>query len=292
MISFRYHVTSLVAVLLALAAGVALGGGPLSEVGRDDTAPAATQDTGVTERASAFADAIAGQGAARMYGDGLKDAAVAIVSFPGASDATRNALTEQVQAAGGQVSATYAVQPALVDTTEKTLVDTLGSQLMTQLPDGSVSADASTYERVGELLGVAVATTEPTGSKPLGDQSATILSSLEGADLLTATGKATGRASYVVLLLGEESDAEADPIFTGLTSGLTSHAAGVVVAADDPDGRLGRLRSDPVAAEVATVDGTARLAGQVTVVLALTEWPTSRGGSFGESGTDGAVGLG
>lgn len=292
MISFRYHITSLVAVLLALAAGVALGGGPLSEVGRDDPAPAAAQDTGAAQRASAFADAFAGQGAARLYGDGLADTAVAIVSFPGASDATRNALTEQVRAAGGQVSATYAVQPALVETGEKTLVDTLGSQLMTQLPDGSVSADASTYERVGELLGVAVATTEPTGSKPLGDQSATIVSSLEGADLLSATGKPTGRASYVVLLLGEESDAAADPIFTGLMSGLSTRAVGVVVAGDDPDGRLGRLRSDPVAAQVATVDGTSGLAGQVTTILALTEWPGSRGGSFGESGTDGAVGLG
>ena len=39
MTSFRYHVVSLLAVLLALAAGVALGGGPLSEVGRAPTAP-------------------------------------------------------------------------------------------------------------------------------------------------------------------------------------------------------------------------------------------------------------
>ena len=33
MISFRYHLASLVAVLLALAAGVALGAGPLREDG-------------------------------------------------------------------------------------------------------------------------------------------------------------------------------------------------------------------------------------------------------------------
>src|SRR3546814_7085149 len=33
-ISFRYHVVTIVAVFLALAVGVALGGGPLSELGR------------------------------------------------------------------------------------------------------------------------------------------------------------------------------------------------------------------------------------------------------------------
>ena len=37
-ISFRHHVVSLVAVFLALAVGIVLGGGPLSEVGRADGA--------------------------------------------------------------------------------------------------------------------------------------------------------------------------------------------------------------------------------------------------------------
>ena len=35
MISYRHHIASLVAVFLALAAGVVLGGGPLSDLGRD-----------------------------------------------------------------------------------------------------------------------------------------------------------------------------------------------------------------------------------------------------------------
>ena len=37
-ISYRHHIVSLVAVFLALAAGVVLGGGPLSDLGRDDRA--------------------------------------------------------------------------------------------------------------------------------------------------------------------------------------------------------------------------------------------------------------
>ena len=271
MISFRYHVTTLVAVLLALAAGVALGGGPLSEVGRPDPTPAAATDSATDDRGSDFADALAGQGAARMYGNRLEDVAVSIVSFPGASDATRSALTEQVQAAGGRVAATYAVQPGLVDTGEKTLVDTLGSQLMTQLPDGTVSADASTYQRIGELIGIATASTEPTGSKSLGDQSGTILSSLAGADLLSSTGKASGRASYVVLLLGEETDAEADPVYTGLVSGLAAHVAGIVVAEQPELVFCGVQSSDQ--ANAATGSALARLVGYACAAVAVaTEW--------------------
>ena len=38
MISYRHHIVSLVAVFLALAVGVVLGGGPLSDLGRDDRA--------------------------------------------------------------------------------------------------------------------------------------------------------------------------------------------------------------------------------------------------------------
>lgn len=293
MISFRYHVVSLVAVLMSLAAGVVLGGGPLSDLGdpETDSATSAATDTTQVRREAAFADALAAQGAARMYADGLEGSGVVLLSLPGASDAVRSAVAEQVQAAGGTVAGTYAVQPALVDTGEKTLVDTLGSQLMTQQAEGVISADASTYSRIGELIGVALTTTNPTGTKPLGDLSTGILSSLDGADLLASTGTSTGRAAFVVLLLGDEPDAEGDAIYSGLLEGLTAHAAGVVVAGGGADGLLERLRSDPVAGQLATVDGVDRTSGQVTAVLALTQWPTSKGGSFGASGADGAVGL-
>lgn len=292
MISFRYHVVSLVAVLLSLAAGVVLGGGPLSELGRTDKAPVrAAADTTAARQSAAFADALATQGSSRMYDDGLEGSSVVLLSMPGASDTTRNAIAEQVQAAGGTVGGTYAVQPTLVNTGEKTLVDTLGSQLMTQLSEGVVSSDADTYTRLGELLGVALTTTNTQGTKPLGDQSTGILSSLDGAGLLSSTGKATGRAAYVVVILGDEPSPEADAIYAGLLGGLASHAAGVVATGVGPDGLLARLRSEPVAAEIATVDGVDHTAGQVTSVLALTEWPSTKGGSFGASGADGAVGL-
>lgn len=293
MISFRYHVVSLVAVLLALAAGVALGGGPLSDLGRQPTATAKpASDAGAIDRERAFADDLATAGATRWYADGLAGASVLIVTFPGASDSTRQAVAAQVSAAGGAVTGTYAVQPTLVDPGEKTLVDTLGSQLMTQLPDAGISPSASTYQRVGELIGAALTSTNAKGNKALNEQSTSIIQSLGSADLLKPTTEATGRATYVIGLLGPSGPADADPIYAGLLSGLAPHAVGVVLAAPDAGGRLSRLRRDPVAEQVATVDGVDRPTGQVTAVLALSQWPTSRGGAFGASGADGAVGLG
>ena len=52
------------------------------------------------------------------------------------------------------------------------------------------------------------------------------------------------------------------------------------------------LRAQPVADKVATVDGADTAVGQVTTVLALARSLKVQGGSFGASGSDGAVPLG
>ena len=92
MISYRHHIVSLVAVFLALAVGVVLGGGPLSDLERDDRAtlsksPAATR----TERTPDFGDQFAAASAARLYAGGLADKRVAVVTMPGAEPDTTTA---------------------------------------------------------------------------------------------------------------------------------------------------------------------------------------------------------
>lgn len=287
MISYRHHIVSLVAVFLALAVGVALGGGPLSELGRDDTPASATtrQDRAETATAS-FAEDFAAAGAARLYDGGLRDHAVSVVTMPGASGEAVSALGAQIEAAGGQVTGTYDVLPTLTDPAEKSLVDTLGSQLMTQLGSGAVSADASTYVRLGELLGLAVA----AGDLPSEDATS-VRQSLAGAELLSSPDGAA-RAPLVLVVLGETTN---PAILSGLVSGLAAKATGVVVAGDAASakgrGDLAQLRSAPAGDEVATVDGTDSTVGQVTAVLALIRSISVQGGSFGASGSDGAVPL-
>ena len=287
MISYRHHIVSLVAVFLALAVGVALGGGPLSELGRDDTPASATtrQDRAETATAS-FAEEFAAAGAARLYGGGLRDHAVSVVTMPGASGDVVSALGAQVEAAGGEVTGTYDVLPALTDPAEKSLVDTLGSQLMTQLGSGAVTADASTYVRLGQLLGLAVA----AGDLPSQDATS-VRQSLAGAELLTSP-EGAARAPLVLVVLGRTTN---PAILSGLVGGLAAKATGVVVAGDATSakgrGDLAQLRSTPAGDEVATVDGTDSTVGQVTAVLALIRSISVQGGSFGASGSDGPVPL-
>jgi hypothetical protein len=296
-ISFRSHVVSLLAVFLALAVGIALGGGPLSEIGRATTT--AETDSATTDQAArdaAFADQVVAGSVRRVYASGLADRSVAVVVLPGAPESVVADVSEQVSAAGGSVAGTYEVQPALLAPGEKALVDTLGSQAMTQLRAAEVDAAAATYERIGQLLGIAVAAgaDETSAVRRRIDQEAdSIRQSLAGAELVQTMGTPAGRASYVVVLLGDDTDRADDPIYAGVIAGLAAQAQAVTVAAsaaDGADGRLARLREEAAVADVATVDGVDSTAGQVTAVLTLTEWPATRGHAYGASGADGAVG--
>jgi hypothetical protein len=170
------------------------------------------------------------------------------------------------------------VREALTDASEKSLVDTLGSQLMKQLGSGAVSPDASTYVRIGQLLGLAVA-----GDDLPSSDAAAIRQSLDGAELM-ASPQGAARAPVVLVVLGQQVD---PAILSGVVEGLADKATGVVVAGSARG--LADLRSEPAASKVATVDGVATALGRVTATLALIRSLTVQGGSFGASGSDGAV---
>ena len=164
MISLRQHVASLVAVFLALAVGIALGGGLLADTDDDPGRPAGlgvaaeTPDPPSDERRRPYADAFAAAGAARLYANGLDRHATAILAMPGADPAEVKALSAQIIAAGGAMTGTFTAGETLVEPGQKNLVETLGSQLMTQLADPRIDPAAATYDRMGQLLALAMAT--------------------------------------------------------------------------------------------------------------------------------------
>ncbi|WP_165355191.1 copper transporter [Nocardioides oleivorans] len=296
MITLRHHLLTIVAVFLALAAGIVLGGGPLSDVGptvasaAKGDAPVATADQEQSDYTDAFLDSLA----APVVGGRLADRSVAVVTLPGADEQLVTALATRIGAAGGTISGRYTVGDDLVDPGQKSLVDTLGSQLLTQQADGAVAPEASTYDRIGQLLGLAVSTKEADGEGATGKTRA-IADAISGAGLLTLPEKADKRAPLVLLVLGTDADDEgSDAILAGLAEGLAAQATGVVVAGTvaDGTGQLGRLRGDPAAAGVASVDGIDTTAGQVATVFTLGRSLTTPGGSFGAAGADGPVPLG
>ena len=295
MISLRHHLLTIVAVFLALAAGIVLGGGPLSDVTqRTSAASAPAAETPADAPGAAYAEGFAAAVAPTLVGGKLEGREVVVLSVPGADEQLVTALADQVSAAGGTVSARVRLTAEMVDPSQKSLVDTLGSQLMTQQGD-AVDADASTYDRMGQLLGLAVATTTPEGEDVTGKARA-ITEAAAGADLVEPLKDVERRAPLVLMVLGTDAeDAGSDAILAGLAAGLGRQAAGVVVAgttADGGTGQLGRFRADPASAELTTVDGIDTAPGRITAVLALARALDTKGGAFGASGADGPVPLG
>ena len=284
------------AIVFAVAAGIALGAGPLSTAQAPLVAPT-EQPQPVEQPAAdpraAYADSFIAAVAGRLYtGDELAGRTVALVRLPGVPDDQVTAIVEQVGLTGAEVVSEYAVGGPLLDPSQRSLVDTLGSQLAEQLGSTTVPADATAYTRIGALLGGVVASHQRKGDDPAADAS-TIEQSLSSADLLKVSRTAERRSPLVLVLLGDEPGETADPAVGGLVAGLAGSARAVVVAGPAPaaseGGVLARLRAEDLAPQVTTVDGIDGPAGRVTVALALTRSFTEPGGHFGAAGADGPV---
>ena len=301
MISLRQHVASLVAVFLALAVGIALGGGPLGgddDDGDDQPTTTTTDKPALApDRQSEFADAFAEEGAVRLYAGGLNGHAAAILAMPGAETAQVKALQAQVLAAGGAITGTFTAGDKLVDVAENSLVDSIGNQLIAQLVDPRLDTTAPTYERMGQLLGIAMATTQ--GSSVRADLAAvSVRESLADAELLTSPADVRNAPLVLIILPPGEDGAEPSlstrTIISGLASGVAHNAAGLVVVGDEDSadhGELAALRETEVTGPISTVDGVETTIGQVTAVLAMQAVFLGTTGSYGASGSDGVVPL-
>jgi hypothetical protein len=310
-ISFRYHIVSILSVFLALAVGVALGGGPLKgevdnslveQVEADRQAKADLRgDIAALRSTNDFSDEFARSVAPALVSGGLRGRPVTVVVLPGAGQDRVASLTELIEQAGGSVGGTVRIGEGMVDATKKQLVDELGSQLLDGTTDVTVADDAGVYERLGALLARAVATDEDRGA-PVDDAASSILAGLSTADLMSPAGDLTRRGSLVLVLSGTETGAVdqqgASSIVTSLVRSMDEATDGVVVAGPTASARDGgvidAVRRDVVAAkEVSTVDVIGRAAGQVVSVMALAEQTEGDAGHYGAiDAADGAMPVG
>lgn len=292
----RRGATALLAVLLALAAGIALGAGPLSAAG----SPADREAAGPTPTASPsastgrnFGDEVLASGASRLYADGLAGEQVILIALPGASADVLAALSAQIEAAGGAVVGTARLADGAVDPGGASLVDSLGSQLAAQVRTVTIDEGASSYPRLGALLGATLAGPVPEKRRERREaDAATILESLSVAGLATVEPSTPSPADLVLVVLGQDAGEDADPLVGGLLDGLASAGAPLVVAGATEAADLARLRAGGEHSSYATVDGDDTITGQTTVILALIRSLSVAGGDFGASGADGPVPLG
>lgn len=217
------------AVLFAFGMGIALGAGPLHGV--DAETPTGPPTSRPTPNGH-FPDAAISAVASTLYAGGLTGQSVALVSLPGASRATTAALRGQIEDAGGTIASATTIGVGLTDPTNKALVDTLGTELAAQLP-GIVDSGASTYSRIGQLLGAAIATTSLASVPTTPEASATGLPSpvLTDTGSPTATSSAAGTPSATSTATTSESPTAAptavDPAFAIATIRQSLETAGL-----------------------------------------------------------------
>lgn len=305
MISFRFHLVSLVAVLLALATGIALGSGPLQgsvaqqlaaaerNVGHRAATAASDRDTAAV---SAFQDDFAAATGSQLVGQRLDGHTVALLSLPGAEAETVDALRQQVLDAGGTVTGTVQVREPLLDPDGRQLADGLSQQVLDGAKDVPPLSGLSSYGLAGTALGRALLTSRPTGD-PVDDTARTISTSFTEAEFVADTESVRRRAGLALLVAGP-ADPKApggqDQLVTELVQSMHEVSAGVVVAGPASASRAGGLvaavRDGDAAAAVSTVDTVDVAAGRIVTVLALAEQAAGRSGHYGtDDAADGAL---
>lgn len=288
MINFRFHLVSIAAILIALAAGVALGSGPLDDTGDslrgDDTANQQAADPAL----AAFESGYAGRTSAALLKDKLKGQAVVVLTVPGTSAADAKGVSSSLQAAGAELTGEVNLTSKLLDASGRQFAEGVAQQAAEGVP--GVSAAGDSYGRIGAALGRALMADKTAAP----DQVAgTIRSAFSEGDLITLTTAPKKFATLAVLLTGPERTGGADQsgVIAALAGALNRNGKGVVVAGPSSSstdgGAVKAVRDSDFATEVSTVDVTDTAAGRVVTALVAAAqaggqpgaWGTSRSGS-------------
>lgn len=214
MISLRHHAISLAAVFLALAVGVFLGSGVLSDTLlsglRDEKQDLNKQITSLTDQRNALneklgaADDFDKQMSGRIVKDALAGKSVVLFRTPDADNDDVAAMNRIVGQAGGIVTGTVALTREFVDANSaeklRSVVNSsivpAGAQLSTTLVDQGSQA--------GDLLGIALLINRNPAIRPADDtQRDTVLAALRDTGFLTYQGDRIGAANTAVVVTGE-----------------------------------------------------------------------------------------
>jgi Copper transport outer membrane protein, MctB len=290
MISLRSHAISLAAVFLALAVGVALGSGLLSNgllSGlRDDKHQLQNQINGLTDDKNELNEKLNAAGefdaqmSPRILHDTMTGKSVVLFRTPDAAQDDVDALTRLVGQAGGTVTGTIALtqQFTYANSAEKLLsvvnspIVPAGRALSTkQLDQGS---------QAGDLLGIALLTGREQGAPAVDDmQRETVLATLRDTGFLTYGAQHIGVADAALIVTGAALDDGAGnqgATVARLAAGMAPHGMATLLAGRDGSASgtaaVAVTRSDAgLKNAVATVDDVGTQSGRMTALLALRE---------------------
>ncbi|MDR7086807.1 hypothetical protein J2X11_001646 [Aeromicrobium panaciterrae] len=284
MINFRYHLVSIAAILLALAAGIALGSGPLDDAGSaldgDDSSTTASADPAVTS----FESAYAARTSLPLFKGALKGQSVVVITMPGASAAEAKGISTLLQQADAEVTGQVELTSKLLSSSNRQFAEGIAQQAATDVP--GVSAAGDSYGRIGAALGRAIMANKTAAVDPT---ATTIQSAFVEGDLITLTSTPTKRATLAVILTAPKAGNSGDQgsVVAAMAAALDASGKGVVVAgpssASTDGGIVKAVRDSDATSSVSTVDVTDLAAGRVVTVLAAAKEASGLSGSWGTS---------
>ena len=290
MISLRTHAISLASVFLALAIGVALGSGLLSNTVlsglRDDKQELQNQINGLTDQKNALNEKLSAAGefdaqmSPRILRDAMGGKSVVMFRTPDSSDDDVDSLTRMVEQAGGTVTGTLSLTEEFVDANSaEKLLSVVNSPIVpagTQLSTKSVDQGS----QAGDLLGIALLINKDPKVPAIDDQQRdTVLTALRDTGFITYGTDRVGAANTALIVtgggLGDDAGNRGATV-ARFAAGLAPHGSGTVIAGRDGTASgtaaVAVTRSDPaLTSAVSTVDDVDAASGRITTVLALQE---------------------
>jgi hypothetical protein len=302
MISLRQHAFSLAAVFVALAMGVVLGSGFLSDTLlsslRDEKRDLYTQINGLNDQKNVLNEKLSAannfdtQLVGRMVHETLAGKSVVVFRTPDAKDDDVAAVSKIVGHAGGAVTGTLSLTQEFVDANSgeklRTVVSSsilpAGQQLSTKLVDQGSQA--------GDLLGIVLLINPNPAVPPVDDlQRDTVLAALRDTGFITyQAGDHIGAANAAIVITGGSLPQDAGNQGVSVarfSAGLAPHGTGTLLAGRDGSATGGAAvavaRADPgMASAISTVDDVDTAAGRITAILGLHD--LINGGHVGQYG--------
>ena len=288
MISLRTHAISLAAVFLALAVGVALGSGLLSNTLlsglRDDKHQLQNQINALTDDKNGLNEKLNAAGefdaqmSPRILRNVMEGKSVVLFRTPDADNDDVEALTRMVGQAGGTVTGTIALTQEFVDANSaEKLLSVVNSPIIpagTQLSTKSVDQGS----QAGDLLGIALLVNRDPKVPAVDDaQRDTVLSALRDTGFVTYGNQRIAAANTALVVTGGglgDGAGNQGATVARFAAGLAPHGSGTVIAGRDGSASgtaaVAVTRSDPgLTSAVSTVDDVKAVSGRITTVLAL-----------------------
>jgi hypothetical protein len=290
-ISFRYHIVSLVAVFLALAVGIVVGttalNGPVTtdlrkqvntlKSDRADLANQVKDLQGQVDNAGQFASTFGSQ----LVQNKLKGQKILIIGLPGASTGMQDGIASVIAAAGAQITGRLQLASDYVDASGASNINTLATGParpigLTNLP---VTSD-------GRQLGAALLSYVLLGKGQPTDLK-TVLSGFSALHMTTSDPKGIEPAKTVVVIGSGATPADgyAGQAELDLVTALQAGGGKVLVAGDSGSataaGVVGLVRGSSARSVVSTVDNASSAFGPASTALAVAALENSQVGHYG-----------